>query len=159
MMTSDSDRIVKSVEINASPSRVWRALTDHVEFGEWFRVALEGPFVVGHKTRGNITYPGYEHLAFEADVVRAEPEKVFAFRWHPYPIDPDYDYSGEPPTLVEFTLEPTRSGTRLTVVESGFDAIPAARRDEAYRMNDGGWAEQLNNIERHVSQQTLPHDA
>ena len=153
---SSTDRIVKSIEINAPPSRVWRALTDHREFGEWFRVALEGPFVVGKTARGHILYPGYEHIVFEAQVVRAEPEQLFAFRWHPYAIEPGVDYSTEPTTLVEFTLEPTDGGTLLTVVESGFDAIPATRRDEAYRMNEGGWAAQMNNIERHVSANTIP---
>ena len=159
MNNSSTDRIEKSIEINASPSRVWRALTDHREFGEWFRVAIAEPFVVGKTTHGNILYPGYEHVMFEAQVVRAEPEQVFAFRWHPYAADPNVDYTAEPTTLVEFTLEPTRSGTLLRVTESGFDALPAQRRDEAYRMNDGGWAEQLNNIERHVSPNTLAIDS
>jgi uncharacterized protein YndB with AHSA1/START domain len=133
-------------------SRVWRALTDHREFGEWFRGKLEGPFVPGQVSRGRITYPGYEHLRLEAVVQKMEPEKLFSFTWHPYAIDPDKDYSGETPTLVEFTLQSIPGGTRLRVVESGFDKIPAHRRAEAFRMNEGGWSEQVKNVARHVEQ-------
>ena len=140
-----------SIELNATPERVWRALTDFKEFGSWFGVNLEGPFVSGKMTRGRITYPGYEHLIMEVVVQRMEPERRFSFHWHPYAVDPKVDYSKETPTLVEFMLEPTKSGTRLTVVESGFDAIPAARRAEAFRMNSTGWAEQMKNIKKHVS--------
>src|SRR5205809_566832 len=139
MKPSSTDRIIKRIEIKASPARVWRALTDHREFGEWFRVKMEGPFVVGKTARGRITQPGYEHVEMEVVVRTMEPERVFAFNWHPYAVDPTVDYSKEPPTLVEFTLEKTAAGTMLTVTESGFDAIPAGRRDEAYRMNSGGW--------------------
>jgi len=113
-------------------------------------VKLEAPFVIGESTRGNITYPGYEHLVMEVVVQKMEPEGLFSFHWHPYAIDPSVDYSQETPTLVEFHLEPTAGGTLLTVTESGFDKIPAARRDEAFRMNDGGWTEQVKNIEKHV---------
>ncbi len=133
-------------------SRVWEALTDHRQFGQWFRVKLDGPFVLGETSRGHITYPGYEHLKWEAVVTAIEPEHRFAFTWHPYAVDPEVDYAAEPPTLVEFTLQPTASGTRLTVVESGFDKLPAGRRSEALRSNDGGWAEQMQNITCHVTQ-------
>ena len=145
-----TDRIEKSIELNADVERVWRALTDHEEFGAWFRVKLDGPFAVGTASRGRITYPGYEHLKWEAEVVRMERPRLFAFTWHPYAVDPDSDYSGEPSTLVEFRLDPAGSGTRLTVTESGFDALPAQRRDEAFRMNEGGWSEQVKNIAAHV---------
>jgi uncharacterized protein YndB with AHSA1/START domain len=145
-----SDTIVKSIEIAAPVSRVWEALTDYRQFGTWFRVKLEGPFVPGKVARGPITYPGYEHVIFEAQVEKMEPERYFSFRWHPYAIDPKVEYSGEPTTLVEFKLEPKAGSTLLTVTESGFDAIPKHRRAEAYRMNDGGWAEQMSNIQRHV---------
>jgi uncharacterized protein YndB with AHSA1/START domain len=131
-------------------SRVWRALTDAEQFGTWFRVRLESGFAVGKRVKGNITYPGYEHLTFEVTVERMDPERVFSFRWHPYAIDPKKDYSKEPTTLVEFRLEEVAGGTRLTVVESGFDHIPIERRAEAYRMNSDGWAEQLQNIQRYV---------
>ena len=146
-----ADRIEKQIELKAPVSRVWRALTDHREFGEWFRVRIDGPFVSGQVSTGNITYPGYEHLKWEAVVQKMEPEKLFSFTWHPYAIDPKMDYSGEPQTLVEFTLDPVPGGTLLRVTESGFDKIPGNRRAEAFRMNDGGWAQQMKNIEKHVS--------
>ena len=149
-----NDRIEKQIELKAPISKVWRALTDHREFGEWFRVKLEGPFVPGQVSRGQITYPRYEHLKWEATVQKMEPEKLFSFTWHPYAVDPKIDYSNEPPTLVEFTLQKTANGTLLTVTESGFDKIPSGRRLEAFRMNDGGWAEQMKNIEKHVTQGT-----
>ena len=147
-----SDRIEKTVEMKAPVSRVWRALTDFREFGTWFRVQLDGPFKPGQVSRGQMTYPGYEHLKWEAVVQKVEPERLFSFTWHPYAIDPKTDYTGEPQTLVEFTLEKTATGTRLRVVESGFDKIPAKRRAEAFRMNDGGWAQQMQNIAQHVEQ-------
>jgi uncharacterized protein YndB with AHSA1/START domain len=145
-----TDRIEKTVELKAPVARVWRALTDYQEFGQWFRVRLDGPFVAGQVARGNITHPGYEHLRWEAVVQRMEPERLFSFTWHPYAIDPNQDYSGEPPTLVEFTLEKIATGTRLRIVESGFDKLPAKRRDEAFRMNDRGWSIQIENIAQHV---------
>ena len=132
-----TDRIEKTIELNAPISRVWRALTDYQEFGEWFRVRLEGPFVPGQIARGRIAYPGYEHLRWEAIVQKMEPERLFSFTWHPYAVDPNEDYSKEPPTLVEFTLEPTAKGTSLRIVESGFDKLPSRRREEAFRMNAG----------------------
>ena len=145
-----TDIIEKRIELKAPVSRVWRALTDHREFGQWFRVKLDGPFVPGQVSRGQITYPGYEHVRWEAIVQTMEPERLFSFTWHPYAIDPDVDYSGEPATLVEFRLEAEGGGTLLTVTETGFDAIPKDRQFEAYRMNEAGWTEQLQNIERHV---------
>jgi len=147
-----NDRIEKRIELKAPVSRVWRALTDYREFGEWFRVKLNGPFVPGQVSRGQITYPGYEHLQWEAVVQRMEPERLFSFTWHHYAVDSKADYSKETPTLVEFKLEKTASGTLLVLTESGFDKIPAGRRLEAFRMNDGGWTEQMKNIEKHVTQ-------
>jgi uncharacterized protein YndB with AHSA1/START domain len=145
------DIIEKSIELKAPVERVWRALTDHEEFGQWFGVNLQGPFVSGQTTKGNITYPGYEHLVMEVVTKQMDSPRRFAFTWHPYAVDPAVDYSQETPTLVEFTLEKTASGTLLKVVESGFENIPAARRDEAFRMNDGGWAEQMKNIAKHLA--------
>jgi uncharacterized protein YndB with AHSA1/START domain len=150
-MTATTDRIEKHVVLRAPRARVWRALTDAQEFGTWFRVKLESPFVEGATVRGRITYPGYEHLVFEVTVERIEPERYFAYRWHPAAIDPKVDYSNEPTTLVEFRLEETSDGTALTIVESGFDRIPLSRRAEAFRTNEGGWSEQARNIERHVT--------
>jgi uncharacterized protein YndB with AHSA1/START domain len=147
-----SDRIEKTVELKAPVARVWRALTDYREFGAWFRVRLEGPFVPGQVTRGQITYPGYEHVRWEAVIQKMEPERLFSFTWHPYAVDPGEDYSGEPPTLVEFTLQEVAGGSLLRVVESGFDKLPSKRRLEAFRMNEGGWSEQVQNIARHLEQ-------
>ncbi len=147
-----NDRIEKRIELKAPVSRVWRALTDYREFGEWFRVKLEGPFVPGQVSRGQIIYPGFEHLKWEAVVQKMEPERLFSFTWHPYAVDPEVDYSKESPTLVEFGLEKTATGTLLLLTESGFENIPADRRLEAFRGNDGGWTEQMKNIENHVAE-------
>ena len=147
-----SDRIEKQIELEAPVSRVWRALTDYHEFGEWFRVKLDGPFVAGQVSHGQVTWPGYEHLKWEAVVQKMEPERLFSFTWHPYAVDTKTDYSNEPPTLVEFRLEKIAGGTLLRLTESGFDKIPAHRRLEAFRMNDGGWTQQMQNIEKHVAQ-------
>jgi uncharacterized protein YndB with AHSA1/START domain len=145
-----TDRIEKSIELRAPVERVWRALTDHTEFGTWFRVKLDGPFLPGQLSRGRMTYPGYEHVVWEARVVAMDEPRLFSFTWHPYAVDPAVDYSQEKPTLVEFRLTPTAAGTRLETVESGFDSIPAHRRAEALRMNQGGWDEQIRKIQAHV---------
>ena len=145
-----TDRIEKTIELNAPVERVWRALTDPAEFGAWFGVNVETPFTPGEPARGHITNPGYEHLVWEVRIRSMERPRLFSFTWHPYAVDPEVDYSGETPTLVEFRLEPKPSGTRLQVTETGFDAIPVHRRDEAMRMNDGGWAQQVLNIKAHV---------
>jgi uncharacterized protein YndB with AHSA1/START domain len=147
-----NDRIEKRIEINAPVSRVWRALTDHREFGEWFRVNMEGPFVEGQIARGRVTHPGYEHVTWEAVVQKIEPERLFSFTWHPYGVDPNIDYSKETPTVVEFRLEPTASGTLLILTESGFDKIPSNRRLEAFRKNDDGWTQQMTNVANYVGQ-------
>src|ERR1039457_5767308 len=148
------DRIEKRIELKASVARVWRALTDYREFGEWFRVKLNGPFVPGQVARGQITHPGYEHVKWEAVVLKMEPERLFSFTWHTYSVDPKTHYSQEPPTLVEFRLAKTTSGTLLVLTESGCDKVPSDRRAEAFRMNDGGWTEQMKNIEKHVAQES-----
>lgn len=145
-----SDRITKSTHIPVPIERVWRAISDHKEFGEWFKVALDQPFEGGKRSTGHITHPGYEHVKWEAEVVAVEPPRRLAFRWHPYAIDPDVDYTNEPTTLVEFTLSERDGGTDVEVVESGFDAIPANRRDQAFRMNSQGWEAQMNNVRAYV---------
>ena len=150
-----NDRIEKRIELKAPVSRVWRALTDYREFGEWFRVKLEGPFVPGQVSRGQITYPGYEHVKWQAVVQKMEPERLFSFTWpHPKSFEKGEatDYSTEPSTLVEFRLEKTSGGTLLVVTESGFEKLPGERRLEAFRRNEGGWAEQVKNIEKYVAQ-------
>jgi uncharacterized protein YndB with AHSA1/START domain len=143
-------KIEKKIELKAPVSRVWRALTDYREFGEWFRVKLNGPFVADQVTRGQITFPGYEHVKFEALIQKLEPETLFSYTWHPYSVDPAADYSKEPSTLVEFRLEKIAGGTLLRVMESGFDKLPSNRRLEAFRGNDSGWAQQIKNIETYV---------
>ena len=147
-----TDRIQKQVVLRASRARVWRALTDAVEFGAWFGVKLQGPFAEGARVRGRITHPDYQHLTMEIFIERIQPETYFSYRWHPNAVDPAVDYSNEPTTLVEFRLEEVPDGTVLKIVESGFDRIPPARRAEAFRMNDAGWTAQARNIERYVSQ-------
>ncbi len=145
-----TDNITRKITLDAPIERVWRALTDHREFGEWFRVNLEGPFTVGEVTTGNITHKGYEHVRWNARTVALDEPRRFAFTWHPYAVDPAIDYSQEEPTLVEFLLEPRGAGTHLTITESGFDKIPAHRREEALRMNGQGWTGQIDNIRTHV---------
>lgn len=143
--------IEKRIELKAPVSRVWRAVTDYREFGEWFRVKLEQPFAAGVEVKGNILYPGYEHLVMSVVVQTIEPERLFSFTWHPYAINPSVDYSRETPTLVEFQFEPIATGTLLVVRESGFEHLPAERRAEAFLRNDGGWTQQMKNIESHVA--------
>jgi len=152
MSTTTTDRIEKETLLHAPPQRVWRALTDSKEFGEWFRAEFTGPFRPGETARGRITHPGYEHLEIEVVVEKVEPERLFSFRWHPYAIDPKVDYSTEPMTLVEFRLEAKEGGTLLRLTESGFDRIPIARRAEALKMNDGGWTAQMKAIETYLRQ-------
>lgn len=150
MIETSTDRIEREIVMRAPRARVWRALTDAREFGKWFGAEMKDEFAAGRVAQGRITYPGYEHLTLEVQVERMEPERLFSWRWHPYAVDPRQDYSQEPTTLVVFELDETPEGTRLRVTESGFDRIPLARRAEAFRMNSGGWEEQVRNIARHV---------
>jgi uncharacterized protein YndB with AHSA1/START domain len=151
MTQSSTDQVRKEITLRAPRSRVWRALTNAEEFGTWFRAKLDGEFVAGKPITGRITHPGYEHLKMEVWVEKIVPEELFSLRWHPHAIEPDKDYSSEPTTLVEFRLaDVDGGGTRLSVVESGFDQIPAERREIAFRMNGEGWAAQMENIARHV---------
>jgi uncharacterized protein YndB with AHSA1/START domain len=151
MEKTDTDRIEKNVQLAAPLSRVWRAISNSKEFGEWFRVKLEGQFAEGKTVSGHILHKGYEHMTMDMIIERIQPERYFSFRWHPYPIDPKVDYSKEPTTLVEFHLEEADGGTALKIVESGFDRIPLARRAEAFRMNDNGWTGQLKAIAAYVA--------
>jgi uncharacterized protein YndB with AHSA1/START domain len=147
----NTDRIEKNIVLRAPQSRVWRAIASAPEFGAWFGVKMEGPFVAGATVAGRLTVPGYEHVTMTVAVQQVEPERLLSYRWHPYAIEPGVDYSSEPTTLVEFRLEEVEDGTQLTVVESGFDALPMERRADAFRMNEQGWTGQLTNIERHVA--------
>jgi uncharacterized protein YndB with AHSA1/START domain len=152
MIETSTDRIEKEIVVCAPRTKVWRAITDFREFGKWFQAEMKDPFVPGALSNGRITHPGYEHLTLEVHVERMEPEHFFSWRWHPYAIDPRQDYSNEPTTLIVFELEEMPQGTRIKVTESGFDNIPLARRSEAFRMDSEGWAAQLQNIGRYVSQ-------
>ncbi|MCY1231690.1 Activator of Hsp90 ATPase -like protein [compost metagenome] len=151
-MPADTDRIERSILIEAPVARVWHALADADTFGSWFGVKFDGAtFTPGQRAVGSITYPGYEYLKFDVQVERVEPEKLLSWRWHPAPLERGRDYSGEPSTLVEFTLREVDGGTMLTVVESGFDQIPPERRMEAFRLNSGGWDAQVKNVRKHVT--------
>ena len=145
-----TDRIEKQVVLRAPRSRVWRALANAEEFAAWFGIRLEGAFAPGATVKGMITMPDHQPMTIEIAIERMDPESHLSYRWHPYPVEADVDYSSEPTTLVEFQLDEVAGGTQLTVVESGFDRIPPARRAEAFRMNDAGWAEQIENIARYV---------
>ena len=144
-----SDSIFRSIQIEAPLDKVWDALTDYRQFGEWFRVDLQSPFVAGQPTTGTIMFRE-RPMDFEFLVEAIRPKTYFSYRWHPYAVDPDVDYSGEEKTLVEFALEPAGGGTRLSVTESGFDRIPEHRRAEALQMNTQGWTIQVERIRDYV---------
>jgi len=169
-----TDRIERNVTLRAPVSRVWKAIADTREFGTWFGVKLEGEFAAGRAMRGTfderfteagiveyqkkvglpaskVKFP--EPNSVFCTVVHMEPERYFSFRWIPYGIDAAIDPKDEPTTLVEFRLEHVPEGTLLTIVESGFDQVPAHRRERAFRMNEGGWAAQAKNLEKHVDGQ------
>ena len=155
MNTQTTDRIMKEIVLKAPLSRVWKAISDAQEFGEWFKVDMSGQaFRPGQAVHAKMTYPGHEGMPFEMVVALVEPERLFSFRWHPYGIDQDYDYSDEPMTLVEFELEEVDGGTKLTVTESGFDNIPLARRAEAFRMNSEGWEIEVESVRKYVEGQS-----
>lgn len=146
-----AEHIVKVVELRAPVSRVWRALSDHREFGQWFRVKLDGPFMPGALSTGKMTYPGYEHYPWLAVVERIEHERLLAFRWHDFDEKSGVEVAEQATTLVEFELEPIPGGTRLTITESGFEALPDHRRLEVLRGNTDGWNIQADNIAAHVT--------
>lgn len=149
--TSTTDTIEKRRIIKAPRSRVWRAISDYREFGSWFRMAFEAPFVPGAVVKGAVQEKGYEHAIATVWIERVEPEHTLTMRWHPYALDPNHDYSGEPKTLIVFALADHPDGTELTITESGFDAIPEWRRAEALRMNTGGWAIQIERVSAYVT--------
>lgn len=148
---SSTDRIEKVVTLDAPRSRVWRALADYKQFNQWFGVALTTPFTPDAAVSGPMTHPKYAHLTLTIWIESVEPERFLSFRWHPYAIEEDVDFSAEPTTVVSFTLEEAGAGTRLTIVESGFDAIPESRRAKAFSMNDRGWTAQVENIRKFLS--------
>ena len=145
------DKIEKVVELRAPVSRVWQAITDHKQFGEWFHVRLDQPFEVGKTTTGQVTYAGYEDMKWTSVTERLEPETLFVFSWPPGDMDPDTEYASDAKVVVEFKFEPTESGTRLTITESGFLQFPEAKRLEILRGNTEGWNSQAENIANYVS--------
>ena len=151
MNQADQDRIEKVVDLAAPVSRVWRALTNHEEFGQWFRVRLDGPFRVGATTTGHITYPGHEHMKWESVTERMEHERMFAFSWPPSAIDPETAYGDDAKVVVEFRLQPSEAGTRLTITETGFRQFPESKRLEVLRSNQQGWDTQAKNVAAHVA--------
>lgn len=157
-----TDRIEKKILLRAPLDRVWRALADSTEFGAWFGMKFDGPFVAGRPVRGVIVtttadaevakaQKQYEGLVFEIVVERVDPQRLFSFRWHPNAVERGVDYSAEPMTLVEFRIEPAENGVLLTVTESGFDQIPLARRAQAFTANEGGWSAMMAVIEKHLA--------
>jgi len=150
-MDSLQDRIEKVIEMNAPVPRVWRAVTDYEEFGEWFRVKLDGPFKPGAVSTGKMTYPGFEGWPWRATVERMEPERLFSFRWHDYDSKSGVPLEKQPTTLVEFRFEPTSRGTRLTITESGIAALPDPRRVQVLRDNTEGWNIQARNVVAYVA--------
>ncbi len=157
-----TDRIEKKILLRARLSRIWRALSDSKEFGTWFGVKFDAPFAPGASMHGVIVGTAvnaeiaaaqkkYEGVAFEITIEDMEPERLFSFRWRPNAVDPSVDYSGEPTTLVAFTLEEAPGGIMLTVTESGFDRIPLARRAQAFTANEGGWGIMVNIIAEYVA--------
>jgi uncharacterized protein YndB with AHSA1/START domain len=146
-----TDRIEKQITLDAPRSRVWRALTEVKQFNAWFGVSLATPFAPGAEVSGQIKIRGYEHVTMTIWIETMEPERFFSFRWHPYAIEPGVDYAAEPTTLVSFTLEDAGAGTRLTIVESGFDTIPESRRAKAFTMNSNGWNGQAENIRKFLA--------
>jgi uncharacterized protein YndB with AHSA1/START domain len=145
-----NDRIEKTTILRAPQSRVWRALTDADQFAAWFGIEFTEPFAVGRTVKGTLTMRG-ERVTLEFAIERIDPEERFAYRWHPYAMDPKIDYSAEPMTLVEFRLRAVPEGTELTVIESGFDRIAEHRRAEAYRVMDGGWKSQIEKLRSYVT--------
>lgn len=159
-----TDTIVKKIFLRAPHARVWRALSDSGEFGAWFGMKLDGPFVAGEVMRGSIAptqvdpevakmQAPYSGTPVEFTIDRIEPETLFSFRWHPFAIEKGVDYSDEPTTLIEFTLRDVEGGVELTVTESGFDRIPLARRAKAFAANEGGWAKQMQLVEAWLGRQ------
>ena len=148
-MTITENSIERQIEIKAPVAKVWKALTDSRQFGQWFKVDLHSEFVAGKTTKGKNTSKGFE-MEMVFHVKEIKPQSYFSYSWIPFPMDQSFDYSQEEPTLAEFFLEQTTYGTLLKVKESGFNQITASRRAEAYKMHSGGWEAQLKNIEKFV---------
>ena len=148
----DNDQISKTIDIKAPVSRVWQAITDYQQFGEWFRVKLNEPFAPGSRSTGVTTYPGYEGHPWLATIEFVEPEILFSMHWHHEHVLADLPYEQQPTTRVEFRFEAIPGGTRLTIIESGFSKLPEAYRVSQIRSNTEGWNIQAVNIADFVSQ-------
>jgi uncharacterized protein YndB with AHSA1/START domain len=162
-MAPNTDRIEKRIVLRAARERVWSAISEAKQFGTWFGVEFEGDFVVGSQLKGKIVptkvdadiakaQEPYSGMPFHIFVERIEPMRVFAFRWHPYAIEPGQDYTKEPTTLVTFELQEAPGGTSLTITESGFDQIPLERRAKAFTENEQGWTAQTQLIQKYLEQ-------
>ena len=162
----NTDRIEKQILLHAPMERVWRALADSTEFGSWFGMKFDGPFVAGRALTGTIAgttvdpeiakaQKAHQGLKFEIMVETVDPERLFSFRWHPHAVERNVDYSGEPMTLVAFELKQEKEGVLLTVTESGFDQIPLERRAQAFAANDGGWGMVIKLIEGYLTEDRL----
>lgn len=162
MTVVNTDRIEKQILLQAPLARVWRALTDAEEFGTWFGMKFDGPFVAGAIVKGVIVptqvdaeiakaQEPYAQTPFDLLIDRIEPERLFSLRWHPGAVDTSVDYSKEPTTLVEFTLEEVATGVMLTVTETGFDRLPPARRTRAFTDNDQGWTMAITLVEKYLA--------
>jgi uncharacterized protein YndB with AHSA1/START domain len=147
---TETNVIEKEIVLRAPRSRVWSALSNSEEFGKWFGMQFDGPFKAGQPTLAKFANPKYAHMTLEFAIETIEPERLFSYRWHPYALDASVDYTQEPTTLIEFHLSETADGTKLIVIESGFDQIPEWRRSEAFNMNGKGWAAQVENIRKYV---------
>ena len=151
MTKANQDQIQKIVDLEAPVARVWRAITDHEEFGQWFRVRLDSPFEVGTTTTGQITSPGHEHIKWVSVTEQMVPEQLFVFSWPPSAVDPDTEYEADAKVIVEFRLEPTDRGTRLTITESGLLQFPESKRLDVLRSNQAGWDIQAKHVAAHVA--------
>jgi uncharacterized protein YndB with AHSA1/START domain len=160
--TTTPEQIEKEIVLHAPAERVWRAISDSREFGRWFGASFEGLFAPGRRVTARIVpttvddetaklQKPHEGKPFEITVDRVDPMKRFSFRWHPYAMNANVDYSREPPTLIVFALEEVPGGTRVTITESGFDRLPPARREEAFQANEGGWAKQTELLQKFLA--------
>jgi uncharacterized protein YndB with AHSA1/START domain len=150
MSVAELFRIDRSIDLDAAPERVWRALTTAAELSVWFHVAIDGDIAAGREVWMTSRHPDHGNVRFKVRVVELTPPRRVVWQWHPGEVDPNLDYSREPETTVTFELEPTAQGTRLTVSETGFDRIALARRAKVYRDNTQGWAEVLVWLQGHV---------
>lgn len=152
----------EKILLQATRERLWKAVSESDQFGSWFGVAFDGPFVQGARLTGRIVpttvdsdiaklQEPHAGKSFELSVDQIEPMRRISFRWHPFAIEPGVDYSNEPTTLIVFELHEAAGGTLLTISESGFDQIPLFRRATAFEANDGGWAMQTTLIAKYLA--------